>query len=173
MPLFIAGLFRDRGLAERVITSLLDGGVPSGDISLAFREESEEDLTERAHLEPTETPFGELATHSAWERLGWQGGARPPYRDKFAPKIDMAFLAAGPVAIAIGGAQLGACSGGLVGAIGNFGFTLDQSREWYGRMVEGEAWVCVRTTTEQLAGASRRIFERYKPELPAESIRHW
>ena len=173
MPLFIAGLFRDRGLAERVITSLLDSGVPSADISLAVREESEEDLTERSRLDAAETPFGELATHAAWERLGWQGGARPPYRDKFAPKIDMAFLAAGPVAIAIGGAQLGASAGGLVGAIGNFGFTLEQAREWHARVVDGEAWVCVRTAKEDIAESARKIFERYKPELPAESIRHW
>jgi hypothetical protein len=170
VPLFIAGLFRDRGLAERVITSLLDQGVPSDDISLAVREESEEDLGERGG---DGGEFAELARHSAWERLGWQGGARPQYRDKFAPKIDMAFIAAGPVAIAIGGAQLGACSGGLVGSIGNFGFTLDQSREWYERIAAGEAWVCVRTTQQSIAGTSRKIFERYKPELPAESIRHW
>lgn len=173
MPLFIAGLFRDRGLAERVITCLLDQGVPSEDVSLVVREESEEDVSEREQLSEEDTRFAELARHSAWERLGWQGGARPEYRDKFAPKIDMAFVAAGPVAIAIGGAQLGACSGGLVGSIGNFGFTLDQSREWYQRIAGGEAWVCVRTTQQSIASAARNIFERYKPELPAESYRHW
>lgn len=173
MPLFIAGLFRDRGLADRVITSLLDSGVPGEDISLAAREESEEDVGERQELDAQDTPFAELARHSSWERLGWQGGARPAYRDKFVPKIDMAFVAAGPVAIAIGGAQLGACSGGLVGAIGNFGFTLEQAREWYDRLVQGEAWVCVRTTETDVADKARKIFERYKPELPAESFRHW
>jgi hypothetical protein len=174
VPLFIAGLFRDRGQAERVVTSLLDAGVPSSEISFAAREDSEEDVGERNELSEEDTPFAELARHSAWERLGWQGGARPAYRDKVAPKIDIAFIAAGPVAIAIGGAQLGAAAGGLVGAIGNFGFTLEQSREWYNRLAEGRAWVCVRTSTSSpLVDKARKVFERYAPDMPAESTRHW
>jgi len=154
-----------------VITALLALGVPSEDISLAAREESEEDLPERQDL--GETAFSDLATHSAWERLGWQGGARPPYRDKVAPRIEMAFVAAGPLAIAIGGAQLGACSGGLVGSMGNFGFPLSLAREWYDRLVEGRAWLCVRTHSPEVAGKARGVFEGFQPDLPAESTRHW
>jgi hypothetical protein len=171
VPVFIAGLFRDRGQADRVITALLDQGVPSDDISLAVREESEEDVVGRADL--ADTAFGDLAIHSAWERLGWQGGARPAYRDKVAPQIEMAFVAAGPLAIAIGGAQLGACSGGLVGSMGNFGFPLSLARDWYAKLTEGRAWVCVRTQAAQTAGITRDIFRTYDPDLPAESTRHW
>src|SRR5688500_1849093 len=99
VPLFIAGVFRDRGLAERVVTALLDGGVPSSEISMVVREEAEEDLGDRENESGGE--FAALATHSAWDRLGWQGGARPPYRDKFPPQVDRVYLAAGPLAIAI------------------------------------------------------------------------
>lgn len=173
MPLFIAGLFRDRGQAERVVTALLDRGIPSSEISLAAREEAEEDLNVRDQLgEGTEGEFAALAVHSAWERLGWQGGARPPYRDRVVPKIEMAYVAAGPLAIAIGGAQLGAASGGLVGAMNNFGFPLDLGRKWYHAISDGRAWLMVRTT-EAEAGPIREIFGRYEPELPAESLRQW
>jgi hypothetical protein len=172
LPLFIAGLFRDRGLAGRVISALLDAGVPSGDISLAARERAEEDVTARDELDVEDDDFGALAIHSAWERLGWQGGARPAYRDKVAPKIDFAFVAAGPLAIAIGGAQLGAAAGGIVGSMTNFGYLHETAREWYGRLIEGRAWVMVRTTEEQ-AERVRKIFEKYRADLGAESLRHW
>lgn len=171
MPLFIAGVFRDRGLADRVVTALLDGGVPSGEISLVVREEAEEDMRDRDDL-GEETAFPGLAIHSAWERLGWAGGARPPYRDTVAPQIDWAVLAAGPIAVAIGGAQLGACSGGIVGSMGNFGFPLDLARQWYDSIHDGRAWVMVRTSEGQAAKA-RQVFEKYRPELHAESTRHW
>jgi hypothetical protein len=172
LPLFIAGMFRDRAQAERVITALLEAGVPSSEISLAVREHAEEDMSHRGEMVEEGSEYAALAVHSAWERLGWQGGARPPYRDKIPPNIEMAFLAAGPVAIAIGGAQLGACSGGLVGSMGNFGFDRGTIKDWYNRIVEGQAWVCVRTA-EKDAASARAIYSRYQPDLHAESIRHW
>lgn len=172
MPLFIAGLYRDRGQAERVITALLDAGVPSSEISLVAREAAEEDVTERDEVPTEQNPFRELAVHSAWERLGWQGGARPAYRDKIPPQIELALVAAGPVAIAIGGAQLGACSGGVVGSMGNFGFPLELARQWHGRIIDGQAWVMVRSA-EKDGDRPRRILERFNPDLPAESVRHW
>jgi hypothetical protein len=172
LPLFIGGMFRDRGLAERVITALLDAGVPSDDISLVVREEAEEDVNVRDDLAEAGNEFAALAIHSAWERLGWQGGARPPYRDTIPPDIDLALLAAGPIAIAIGGAQLGACSGGIVGSMSNFGFTHETARQWYSRLIDGQAWVMVRTT-EPEAGRTRQIFDRYQPDLRAESLRRW
>lgn len=172
MPLFIAGLFRDRGQAERAITSLLDGGVPSSEISLVVREEAEEDISARAEMTGDVDEFQKLAIHSAWERLGWAGGARPAYRDKFAPKIDMAFLAAGPIAIAIGGAQLGACSGGLVGSMTNFGFTHETARSWYEAITSGRAWIMVRSSESQRSVVDP-VFEKHASEDRARSYRNW
>src|SRR6476646_1925570 len=157
-------MFRDRGLAERVITALLDSGVPSDDVSLVVREVAEEDVSVRDELSDEKNEFAALAVHSAWERLGWQGGARPPYKDTIPPDIEMAFLAAGPIAIAIGGAQLGACSGGIIGSMSNFGFLHDTGRQWYGRIVDGQAWVMVRTT-EAAEGTVRPLFDRYRAEV--------
>jgi hypothetical protein len=172
LPLFIAGLFRDRGLAERVVTALLDAGIPSSEISFVVREEAEEDVNVRDELDGAGHEFAGLAIHSAWERLGWLGGARPAYRDRVPPDIEMAFVAAGPIAIAIGGAQLGACSGGVVGSMTNFGFVHEMARDWYERIKQGQAWVMVRTG-EGAAETTRRIFEKYRPDIPAESNRHW
>jgi hypothetical protein len=172
VPLFIAGLFRDRGQAERVITSLLDSGVPSSEISLVVREEAEEDISQREGMTGDVEEFEKLAIHSAWERLGWAGGARPAYRDKFAPKIDMAFLAAGPIAIAIGGAQLGACAGGLVGSMTNFGYTHETAREWYSKITAGKAWVMVRSSESQKS-VVEPVFEKYASDQRARSIRNW
>lgn len=172
MPVFIAGIFKDRGLAERVISAVKDAGIPSSEISLAAREVAEEDLNTRAELAEDSGQFAELALQSAWERLGWQGGARPAYRNVVPPNIEMAFVAAGPIAIAIGGAQLGACSGGLVGSMSNFGFPHDLARQWYARIADGAAWVMVRTDERQ-SGKIKQLFEKFNWELAAESIRHW
>jgi len=172
LPLFIAGMVRDRGLADRVVTALLDAGVPSGEISLCVREEAEEDVMERDELSPEDNRFVPLAVHSGWERLGWLHGARPAYRDVIAPDVQMVILTAGPLAIAIGGAQVGATGGGVVGSMTNFGFTHETAREWYGRVVDGAAWLMVRTS-ESDAAPVRQVFERFRPELRAESLRHW
>ncbi len=171
MPTFVGGVFQDRGQAERVIHQLLETGLPSSEISLVAREYSEEDLGGRA-ADQADNPFAELAVQAAWERLGWQGGARPAYRDRVPPNIEMAFLAAGPIAIAIGGAQLGAASGGLVGAMNNFGFPLDLGRQIYDLVRQGRAWVMVRTSPKSLP-AVRETFSRYQPELHTESVRNW
>ncbi|MBM3457463.1 MAG: DUF1269 domain-containing protein [Armatimonadetes bacterium] len=172
MPLYVAGLFRDRGVAERAIRSLIAAGVPEGEISLAVREIAEEDVRDRRLLAEGDDEFAQLAVHSAWERLGWQGGARPPYRNRVAPKIEHAILAAGPLALAIGGAQVGASAGGVVGAMANFGFALDTAREWYTGLVAGRAWLMVRTRPGN-GDPIREVFARHQPELHAESLRHW
>jgi hypothetical protein len=172
VPLFIAGMYRDRGLAERVVRALLDSGVPEGEISLAVREEAEEDVRDRAGVHEPGSPSAALAVQSAWERLGWLSGARPPYRNRIAPQIDHAILAAGPLAIAIGGAQVGASAGGVTGAMANFGFPLDLAKDWYQSLLDGQAWIMVRTGVPDAARA-RGVLERYSPALPAESLRHW
>jgi hypothetical protein len=172
VPVFIGGLFKDRGQAERVITALMDSGVPSSEISLVAREEAEEDLNARGEAAGEDGQFSELALQSAWERLGWQGGARPAYRNSIPPNIEMAFVAAGPLAIAIGGAQLGAASGGIVGSMTNFGFTHELARQWYARIAGGSAWVMVRTDAAK-SGKVKQLFEKYSWDLAAESTRHW
>ncbi|MCC2668983.1 MAG: hypothetical protein K0Q72_1454 [Armatimonadetes bacterium] len=172
MPVFIGGLFKDRGQAERVITALLDSGVASSEISLVAREVAEEDLNARAEAAGEDGQFKELALQSAWERLGWQGGARPAYRNSIPPNIEMAFVAAGPLAIAIGGAQLVAASGGIVGSMTNFGFTHELARQWYSRIAGGNAWVMVRTD-EARSPKVKQLFEKYHWDLAAESNRHW
>jgi hypothetical protein len=154
-----------------MITALLDAGVPSGEISLVVREEAEEDVAVRNEMDDANA-FADLTRHSAWERLGWQGGARPEYRDRISPLIETAFIAAGPIAIAIGGAQLGACSGGVVGSMTNFGYTHEQARLWRERLAEGHAWVMVRTVESQ-KDKVLQLLDRYHADLQAVSIRHW
>lgn len=172
MPLYLAGLYQDRGQARRLVDSLVDAGYPTSDISLAYRDLAEEDVTEREELGSDANEFSALTIHSAWERLGWLGGARPAYRDFVAPDIKHAVVAAGPLAIAIGGAQVGASAGGVVGAISNFGFPHSLAREWREGVLAGRAWVMLRTT-ESKAEAARALLEKYSPGLPAESLRHW
>jgi len=168
---YIAAVYRDRGLAERVISALRDAAVRSGDISLVVREEAEETISSRDELEGDAT-FSGLAVHSAWERMGWQNSARPGYRDRVPPNIELAFLAAGPLAIALGGAQIGATAGGIVGGIGNFGFNHEFAQQCYDRIVDGGAFVMVGTPPDRLDPV-RDTLCRFQPDLVGETIRPW
>jgi len=172
MARYVAALYRDRGLAERVITALEEAGVPHQEISLVLREKAEEDLTARDELDSSEVPFGELAVHSAWERMGWLGGARPAYRDRVPPDVEMAFIAAGPLAIGLGGAQIGATAGGIVGGISNFGFNLDFAKDCYDRILDGQVLVIAKaegTTADRV----RDTMARFRPERIGDTPRPW
>lgn len=170
MPQYILGIYPDRGLMARVVDALADAGVDHRNISVAVRDEGEEDVSRRAERSEEDLPFPELAIHSAWERLGWQGGARPPYRDHVAPQIEYAINVAGPLAISIGGAQIGATAGGLVGALTDYGFELDTAREYYSQVVDGSALIMVRTDASEAAPV-REALLRFEPATAAERFR--
>jgi len=172
MARYVAALYRDRGLAQRVITALAEVGVPHEEISLVIREKAEEDVTERDELDTSEVPFGELAVHSAWERMGWLGGARPAYRDRVPPDVEFAFIAAGPLAIGLGGAQIGATAGGIVGGITNFGFNLDFGKDCYDRILDGQALVMAKAADDS-GSRVRDTMARFQPERIGEAPRPW
>jgi len=173
VPQFIAGIYSDRALAERVVRALKQSGVPTECLSLALREEAEEDLSHRDQL-AEETPFVGLAVHSAWERVGWQGGARPAYRDRIPPNIEFALIVAGPLAIALGGAQIGATAGGVVGALTNFGFPHDTARDFYERITaERQALVVAQSDDPAIVEKARSVMQSFRPALLAEASRPW
>src|SRR5689334_12546943 len=124
MPRFIAASFEDRAQAGRAVQALQDAGIPSKDISLVAREPISEDIRDRDR-EDEHSAFTGLAVSAAWDRVGWQVGGMPEFRSKFAPDINLVIIAAGPIAISLGGAQVGATGGGIVGSLANFGIPLE------------------------------------------------
>jgi hypothetical protein len=155
---FVAGLFEDRAQAERVIQTLQEAGISHRQISLVVRERASEDVGRRDE-EDVPSAFSDVALSAAWDRVGWQNSALPSYRTKFAPDVRMVLVAAGPLAISIGGPQVGATGGGVVGAMANFGIPLEVSQRFQERIHQGAALVGV-SFPEGDPEPARRILEQ-------------
>jgi hypothetical protein len=163
MPRFIAAMFEDRAQTERVIQALQDAGIPRKDISLVARESMAEDLRDRG-LEEESSAFTGLAVSAAWDRVGWQVGGLPEFRTKVPPDVNLVIVAAGPIAISLGGAQVGATGGGIVGSLNNFGIPLEVGREFERRIHEGQPLVGVLFTAESARSSvetARQTLERF------------
>ncbi len=163
MPRFIAATFSDRAQAERVVYALKDAGIPSKDISLVARETISEDVRERDR-EDEKSLFTGLAVSAAWDRVGWQVGGLPEFRTKVAPDVTMVLIAAGPIAISLGGPQVGAVGSGLVGSLNNFGIPLEVGREFQERVHEGQPLIGVLFTPDSAPAnvqIARQTLEKY------------
>jgi hypothetical protein len=167
---FISGIFGDRAQAQKAIRALIESGISSRQISLAVREPRSEDVGRRDEEEETPTPFTGVSLSSAWERVGWQNSALPPYRTKVAPDVTEVILMAGPMAISLGGPQVGATGGGLVGSIANFGFPLELARDYERRIHEGAALVMVSVDDTQMAPV-RGTLDSFQGEVIATARR--
>jgi hypothetical protein len=166
MPRFIAAMFEDRAQAERVIQALQEAGIPRKDISLVARESMAEDIRDRGR-EEEESAFTGLAVSAAWDRVGWQVGGLPEFRTKVAPDVKLVIIAAGPIAISLGGAQVGATGGGIVGSLNNFGIPLENGRDFERRIHEGQPLVGVLFTAESARSSvetARQTLERFGGE---------
>jgi hypothetical protein len=168
---FISGVFVDRAQAQKVVRALLESGIASRQISLAVREPRAEDVGRRGEEEEgAPTPFSGISLSAAWEWVGWQNSALPPYRTKIAPDVEKVVLLAGPMAISLGGAQVSATGGGLVGAIANFGFPLERARSYDQRVHDGAAFLMVSVDDAQMESV-RRTFEQFAAEEVAAAKR--
>jgi hypothetical protein len=163
MARFIAAAFVDRAQADRVIYALKDAGIASPDISLVARERSGEDLRDRDR-EDENSAFTGLAVSAAWDRVGWQVGGLPEFRTQVAPDVNLVIIAAGPIAISLGGPQVGATGGGIVGSLNNFGIPLEVGRDFERRIHEGQPLVAVLFTPESSPDTvriTRETLERF------------
>ena len=163
MARFIAAAFPDRAQADRVVHALQDAGIARKDISLVAREAIAEDISTRDRPEES-SAFTGLAVSAAWDRVGWQVGGRPEFQTQVAPQVDMVIIAAGPIAISLGGAQVGATGGGIVGSLNNFGIPLEVGRDFNRRINEGLPLVGVLFTPETPSGhveIARQTLERF------------
>jgi hypothetical protein len=163
MARFIAAAFADRAEAERVIYAMKDAGIPSRDISLVAREAISEDVRERDR-EDEYSAFTGMTVSAAWDRVGWQVGGLPEFRTQVAPDVKMVIIAAGPIAISLGGPQVGATGGGIVGSLNNFGIPLEIGRDFERRVNEGQPLVAVLFTPEsspQNVAIARQTMERF------------
>jgi hypothetical protein len=163
MARFLAAAFADRAQADRVVHALQDAGIARADISLVAREAIAEDLRDRDKADERDA-FTGIAVSAAWDRVGWQVGGLPNFRTQVAPDVEMVIIAAGPIAISLGGAQVGATGGGIVGSLNNFGIPLPLGRDFERRIHEGQPLVGILFTPESPRSdvqTARQTLERF------------
>src|SRR5438067_4717234 len=163
MARFIAAAFEDRAQADRVVHALQDAGIARKDISLVAREPLSEDVRDRDRADE-DSAFTGMAVRAAWDRVGWQVGGLPGYQNQVAPDVKLVIIAAGPIAISLGGAQVGATGGGIVGSLNNFGIPLEIGRDFERRIHEGQPLVGVLFTPESPSTdvqSARQTLERF------------
>ncbi len=108
--------------------------------------------------------FTGMAVSAAWDRVGWQVGGLPEFRTEVAPDVEVVIIAAGPIAISLGGPQVGATGGGIVGSLNNFGIPLEVGRDFDRRIHEGQPLVGVMftpETTRDYVETARSTLERF------------
>jgi uncharacterized membrane protein len=139
MTTTVAGTFADRAAAQAAVERLRDAGIPISEISLIARQ------TER-QAEPVvvEDAPATAGGATAGGILGALGGLLIGLGTLAIPGVGPV-LAAGPLAAALGGAALGAATGGLLGALVDFGLPEEYATTYVSEVERGNLLLTVRT----------------------------
>jgi hypothetical protein len=132
----VAGLFEDHPAAEAAIERLRAAGVEMDDISLLGRDETRQDDAPVAEEAPAAAAVVGAGV------LGGLGGLALGLGSVAAPGVGL--LAAGPIAVALGGARL-AQADHLVHSITGLGVPEDAARTYAAEIERGRWMVGVRT----------------------------
>ena len=169
----VAGVFSDRGEAQRTIEELRTAGVDPQRVSVVAQDPQR--AREVAQQTGAETVTGTAAGAGLGALLGGTAGWLVGIGALAIPGIGPV-LAAGPIAAALGvagttaaaGAGMGAAAGGLVGALTGWGFSESEAREYESRVRQGDLLVTAQVEDEA-AGRCEEIFRRHRAVRPSTS----
>jgi len=146
----------------RVITdSLKAAGFDHDDISVLFADNA--DTSEFAQEQDTRAPEGAAVGASAGGLLGGSLGLLIGAGTLVIPGVGP-FLAAGPIAAALGGLVVGAVAGGLGGALAGVGIPDEDAKRYESRLRAGNILVSVQTDDSDEVARVKAIFERERAE---------
>lgn len=156
----VSALFRDRKAAELGYRDALDLGYPADEINMLLSEETRERLFPDARGATSElaskaNESTEATSHAA-DELGGPAGATA---GTIAPAIaalgtlllipGLGLLAAGPVAVALTAAGAVGVTGGLIGALTNWGVPKNRLRRYEEGIREGGILIAVKVRSEE------------------------
>lgn len=145
----VVGLYDDLPDARRVVNDLIDAGVPEGNINLIAGDPEGRYATQLAGRE-AEDDEAEAAADGAVAGgiLGGLGGLLLGLGAFAIPGLGPV-VAAGPLAAGLIGAGIGAASGGLIGALVEWGVSEEEAEFYLEGVRRGGMLVAVKTSDEQ------------------------
>jgi len=143
----VVGVFKDADQARRAVAELRQAGFPQDSISMVMRS------NESGVLEPNVMKDAEIGAAA-----GGIGGALFAFAAVAVPGLGP-IMAIGPILGALGGASLGAVTGGLAGVLTNTGVPQEKAHDYAESIRRGDAIVTVRTDPAELERALRIMNE--------------
>jgi hypothetical protein len=141
----VVAVFDDAAAATRAATALRQRGVSDDDLSIVRQGE---ETPPPQSADDTKSGSGTVAGASAGALIGGALGLAALAVPGFGP-----LLAAGPLAVALGGAVTGGAVGGLVGSFAGLGVPTEEAQAYEEALRSGSIILAVNAADEDAAGA--------------------
>lgn len=153
----VFGIADTQARAEAIVTDLRDAGFPSTAISILFPDRTAtHELRHEGHSKAPEGASAGLGTGALLGgALGWLSGV-----GAIAIPGLGAFVAAGPILAALGGATAGAAVGGVSGALLGYAVPEFEAKLYEGKLRAGNYLISVHTESVVQQAHARDIFAR-------------
>src|SRR5262249_35467168 len=138
----VFGIAKSENQARSIVEAARDAGFSSDDVSALFPDQQgSRDFAPEQH---TKAPEGAAAGALRRGVLGGIGGWLVGIGALAIPGLG-AFVAAGPIMSALGGAAAGAASGGLAGLLIGYGVPEYEAKRYEGKLKEGNILLSIHT----------------------------
>ncbi len=141
--------------AEQIVDRLKTEGFSNRDISALFADRGS--AHDFAHEKKTKAPEGALTGAGTGGvlggALGWIAGIGALAIPGVGP-----FIAAGPIAAALGGAAIGATVGGIAGGLIGLGIPELEAKRYEGKLKEGNILISAHAETSEEVDRAKEIF---------------
>jgi hypothetical protein len=143
--------------AARIVEDARSAGFSSNDISVLFPDK--QGTRDFAHEQHTKAPEGATTGAVGGGLLGGVAGWLVGIGSLAIPGLG-AFVAAGPIMAALGGAAAGAAAGGLTGALIGLGMPEYEAKRYEGKVKGGGILISVHTEDGEEVTRAKEIFKR-------------
>ena len=142
--------------AVRIVEDARPAGFSSNDISVLFPDKS--GTRDFAHEQHTKAPEGAATGAVGGGLLGGVAGWLVGIGSLAIPGLG-AFVAAGPIMAALGGAAAGAAAGGLTGALIGLGMPEFEAKRYEGKIKGGAILISVHTDDGNEVSRAKQVFK--------------
>lgn len=154
----VIGIVETQAQAERLVSDLQLGGIPSTEISVLFPDKR--GTRDFAHEHNTKAPEGAITGVGAGGVIGGTLGLLAGIGALAIPGVGP-LIAAGPLMATLSGAAAGAAVGGVAGALVGMGIPEIEAKSYEGKIRGGNILIAVHTSSSDEEKRAKRAFEQH------------